>query len=325
MRHLFLLILLFTQTALANPPSFWARLGSTKGEGLLALQEAQHAYRRELFDEALAKAKVAREKAPSIEADYVYGLSLFHSSLKFNVVKPSCAEALTLLQSVQERSAVLGDEPEMHLAIGLCAAVIGEYTLAIEENSLLASHPNAKPVMTFLGFMNLGDSLMAVGDLDEAIDAYLEAYIRAPREPYVSFALAVACYRNDETKAAATAIQQALAMDPYLQTLTMAPEQTPELEESGIIFVPEEDKLFFLAVALAANAETGAAHSYLGEYISRAPEGRYRSIAMEAFWDVEVFSQKLTGETTSLVLPITPSPRISAPSNGMAPKSPNTP
>jgi tetratricopeptide (TPR) repeat protein len=311
MRHLFLLILLFNQTALANPPSFWAELGSTKGEGRLALQEAQYAYRSERFDEALEQAKVAREKAPSVEADYIYGLSLIHSRIRVNAVHPICAEALTLLQHVQERSAMLGDDPEIHLAIGLCAAVIGEYGLAIEENSLLAYHPNTKPVMSFLGFMNLGDSLMAVGDLDGAIDAYLEAYRRGPSEPYVSFALAVAYYRNCETKAAATAIRRALAMDPYHQTL----------KDNNIIFVPEEDKFFFWAVATAGNGETGAAHSYLGEYLSRAPEGQYRSRAMEAFWDVEAFSKKLTGETTSLFFQVAPSSKLPAPSKSVVPKS----
>jgi tetratricopeptide (TPR) repeat protein len=295
MRYLFL-ALLFTQTALADPPSFWMRASPNKYEGLLALQEAQFAYRSQDFDQALTLAKIARAQAPSVEADYVYGLSLFRSSFTFGLVDTTCAEALTLLQGVQERSARLGDEPEMHLAIGLCAAVTGEYLLAIEENSLLAYYPNAKPEMQFLGFMNLGDSQMAAGHLDEAIAAYTEAYLRVPGEPYVSFAMAVACYRNHDLRAAMTALQRALAMDPLLETL----------EDTNIIFVPAEDKLFFLALGAAGNRELELAYSYLLEYLSIAPEGLYRGRAMEAISDVEAFSQQLTGEVSAAPLRRTP-------------------
>jgi tetratricopeptide (TPR) repeat protein len=294
MRAFLVFFFLFISTANAGPPSFWQTVASPNQQGLLALQSAQYNYRRAFFDQAREQAQLARELAPSLEADFVYSMATFHAifiSRQFDT-HLACAEVMFLLDSVRERSLPLGQTLEAHLALGICAAVVGEYERSIEESTLYAYHPNATNLERAQGLINLGDAQMASQDLSGAIRSYSESARVFSSEPYVWFALAVAYYRNHEIQSATASIQKAISLDLYADSF----------DSAELLFVPEEEEFFYRAIAAAGRGDAGAAHSYLGEYLSLSPEGAYRQRAMEAFVDVDTFTTQMS------MLPEQPAP-----------------
>jgi Flp pilus assembly protein TadD len=118
---------------------------------------------------------------------------------------------------------------------------------------------------------DMGDNLMALGRLDEAIEAYRRAARLAPHEAIVRFALGVALDRDGQAERSRGEISTALTYDNRLSSLT----------SDMFMFIPPADRHYYLALAYCARRQHGEAAVELATYLAAVPNGPYAPRARE--------------------------------------------
>jgi tetratricopeptide (TPR) repeat protein len=117
----------------------------------------------------------------------------------------------------------------------------------------------------------MGDNLMALGRLSEAIFAYRRAVRLGPHATIARFALAVALDRDGQIDLSRTEMSVALARDHRLQSLT-----NPEWP-----FVPPGDQHYYVALAQRARGRQVEARQALTEFLKFVPDSPYAARAKE--------------------------------------------
>jgi tetratricopeptide (TPR) repeat protein len=130
---------------------------------------------------------------------------------------------------------------------------------------------------------NLGDTLMALGRLGEAIDAYRRAVGASRVKPITHLALAVAYDRNQEVVNAQRELGIALSQDPPLY-VALSDEN---------IFVPAADRHYYLALGFFARGLKSRARWELRQFLHELPDGPYSARARDRLAQAEAASPPL--------------------------------
>lgn len=202
---------------------------------------------------------------------------------------PRDLEALALLGQAQVRSgqwatgraaleraralAPAGDDRDPRLAFYLALARAHDGDL---EGSLVeyrrAERIGGLGRETWLLHYDLGDTLMALGRLEEAIDSYRRAIKAAPATEAISrFALAVALDRDGQVERSRAELRMAVAIDRRLTCL----------EDARYFFVPPADQHYYLALAYRALGRAAEARAKLEAFLRELPDGPYAFRARE--------------------------------------------
>lgn len=158
-------------------------------------------------------------------------------------------------------------ERELALAfhLGFAREVTGDLDGAIEEHRRLEAMGGLPPPNQYLVHYNLGDELMAVGRLSEAIDEYRHAVTLAPDKPVPRMALAVALDRDGQIDRARDELAVAVTLDPDGQRLA----------SDEYIFVPAADVHYYRALGRLTRGATAEARVELRAFIAELPAGPY--------------------------------------------------
>jgi tetratricopeptide (TPR) repeat protein len=170
-------------------------------------------------------------------------------------------------------------EQELSLAfhLGFAREVTGDLEGAIVEHRRLEAMGGLATPNQYLVHYNLGDELMAVGRLGEAIEEYRRAVALSPGRPVVRLALAVALDRDEQIDQARAELGAVLALDPELSTLGA----------EDYVFVPAADIHYYRALALLERGSTAQARSALRAFVNGQPSGPYAAHARERLGDAE--------------------------------------
>jgi tetratricopeptide (TPR) repeat protein len=117
---------------------------------------------------------------------------------------------------------------------------------------------------------DLGDDLMALGRLEEAIDHYRRSVRLAPaHETMPRFALAVALVRDDQIDRSRAELDLALARDGQLRALN----------SGRFHFLPPGDEHYYRFLAARARGQTQFARRSLEAFLIAIPDGPYSARA----------------------------------------------
>ena len=111
---------------------------------------------------------------------------------------------------------------------------------------------------------DLGDDLMALGRLGEAIEAYRKA-VRLSSEVLPRFALAVALERDDQIERSNRELVLALGRDSQLQ----------QLRSPRFVFLPPEDVHYYLYLVFDSRNQRAEARAELEEFLRALPSSPY--------------------------------------------------
>jgi tetratricopeptide (TPR) repeat protein len=145
---------------------------------------------------------------------------------------------------------------------------------------------------------DVGDSLMALGRVGEAIEAYRRAIRLAPSQAIPRFALAVALDRDGQTERSRVEALAGLARDPRLRTLT----------QGQYVFVPPAEVHYYRFVAHRARNSPVEAVQALRAFVAELPSSPYAERAREQL-------RALDPSPSSPPPSSPPSPRPSPPSS----------
>src|SRR5207248_10906820 len=129
----------------------------------------------------------------------------------------------------------------------------------------------------YLVHYNLGDELMAVGRLEEAIEEYRRAVLLAPDRSMPRLALAVALDREGELDKSREALSIALSIDPQLRRVF----------SDEYVFVPPADAHYYLALGMLARGLTAETRIQLRAFVAALPNGPYTAQAAERLTTVQ--------------------------------------
>ena len=118
---------------------------------------------------------------------------------------------------------------------------------------------------------NLGDELMAVGRLTEAIEEYRRAVALAADRLMPRLALAVALDRQGELDKSRLELNIALSLDPQLRRVF----------SDEYVFVPSADVHYYLALGMLGRGHTAEARAQLRAFVTELPDGPYSAHALE--------------------------------------------
>jgi len=184
-----------------------------------------------------------------------------------------------------ERARALADgapatrERELALAfhLGFAREVTGDLEGAIEEHRRLESMGGLPAPNQYLVHYDLGDELMAVGRLREAIDEYRRAVTLAADKPVVRLALAVALDRDEQLDQAEAELNVAVTLDPQLR----------RLGSEEYVFIPAADVHYYRALALVERGSLAEARLALRTFLAELPAGPYAAQARRRLADAE--------------------------------------
>ncbi|MFI5289745.1 MAG: tetratricopeptide repeat protein [Polyangia bacterium] len=165
-------------------------------------------------------------------------------------------------------------DPRLAFRLGFVRATEGDFagSLAEYRRALAAGHLTSDDRQDrWLIKYDLGDSLMALGRLTEAIAAYRQARAAAPAEPMIHFALAVALDRNEEREAARAELAIYLRLDPE-QRAFAGPDY---------VFVPAADVHYYRALLALGSGRLTGARAELTAFVAALPQGPYVARARE--------------------------------------------
>ena len=132
----------------------------------------------------------------------------------------------------------MGSPWALDLGLGECLGLAGHYERAIEHYQRILTTRQATGA--FPVHWHLGEALMALGRLGEAIDALkTAAKLVGDREPLVHYALAVAYDRDEQLALSRDHMAIALARDPQLQNLL----------RDNLTFTPPADRWYYRGLA----------------------------------------------------------------------------
>jgi tetratricopeptide (TPR) repeat protein len=188
-------------------------------------------------------------------------------------------QALERAQSVsREQPATRETEAALAFHLGFAREVTGDLDGAIEAHRALAAMGGLPPPNQYLVHYDLGDELMAIGRLSEAIDEYRQAVMLAPDKPIPRLALAVALDRDGQTDRSRAEIAVVLGLDPQLH----------RLDGEEYVFVPPADVHYYRALAALERGATADGRAELRAYLAELSDGPYVRHARARLADAEM-------------------------------------
>jgi Flp pilus assembly protein TadD len=168
-------------------------------------------------------------------------------------------------------------ELSLAYSLGVARAMTGDLDGAIDEHRRLESSGGLAAPNQYLVHKRLGDELMAIGRLAEAIDEYRRTVLLAPTKAIVRLALAVALDRDEEIDQARTELVAVLAVDPELRCLASTDGTT----------IPREDVYYYRSIALLERGATAEARAALRTFVAELPASPYVAHARRRLAEAE--------------------------------------
>jgi tetratricopeptide (TPR) repeat protein len=253
----------------AGPSALWddalhpnrARCAQLLEEGRHAL--AQNLPQWKLFDEAT-----------KLCPDQPDGFALLGAAL---IELGDFAPARVALERARVLSGEEGGDAALAFHLGFVRALggdlagsLGEYRRALQLGGLGVAD-------NWLLFYDLGDTLMALGRLGEATEAYRRAARAAPLKAITHLALAVAYDRDGLGERSRSELGIALSQDPLLYALS----------SDQFIFVPAADRHYYLALGFFGRGLRARARAELRQFLAADVEGPYSARARERLAQAE--------------------------------------
>jgi tetratricopeptide (TPR) repeat protein len=142
-----------------------------------------------------------------------------------------------------------------------CSAAGSKYEAAEERLKRILSRGETEAVKVHL---LLGEVYMALGRLDEAIEALQRALrLRAPYDPEINFALAVAYDRDEQVARSREHLDVALKREPRFNSLWA----------EGKVYVPPGDENYYLGLAYLGREELPWALYHFRRFVDSAKGG----------------------------------------------------
>jgi tetratricopeptide (TPR) repeat protein len=119
---------------------------------------------------------------------------------------------------------------------------------------------------------NAAELHMGIGELDRAIEQYVQSLEIEPRALY-RFGLAVALDRDGQRLRAAEVMHEAINGD------SVNAEGVCELDREGVFFVPDGDKSYYLALRAETLGKYAEARRHYQVFLNKLGDGRYARVA----------------------------------------------
>ena len=176
-----------------------------------------------------------------------------------------CAEAYTRVFDLDPDFAPEGNHAKQGYALdyflGVCHSRAADYEASIDHLKRILGRGNTE---SYEVWWRLGESYMALGRLEEAIEALEQAAtLHSNTKTALSFALAVAYDRDEDHGKAREQLDIALA----------ARHAISQLSAPSIEYAPREDKFYYLGLANEASGLYEAARVHFREYAQLAGDG----------------------------------------------------
>jgi tetratricopeptide (TPR) repeat protein len=175
----------------------------------------------------------------------------------------ACARSLAkALDLDPELAAPGGSEPTewaAHYELAVCQARAGKFEGAIEGLRGILGRAQNQQVLIY---QRLGESYMALGRLDEAMESFRQGLRLSPYSAELGFALAVAHDRDEDSAQAHDVLTQALTRDPRATSLTA----------SNRIWIPPHEAHYYLGLAYLGAEEWPRSVLHFRRYLALAGE-----------------------------------------------------
>ncbi len=171
----------------------------------------------------------------------------------------ACAEQMGRAFELEPGYLPPGEEVSaVDLEYAQCAAAGGAYEAAEERLKRILSRGETDSVKVHI---LLGEVYMALGRLEESIDAFQRALkLRAPYDPEVNFALAVAYDRDEQVALSREHLEAALKREPRFNSLWA----------EGKVYSPIADENYYLGLAYLGREEYPWALYHFRRYLDMA-------------------------------------------------------
>lgn len=245
---------------------FWERALDPASEQYDGLVERAVALLREGDRESAAQAGQLLRDAVRLSPDrplaYVWQGRLADRNGDF----PACAEALARALDIDpDLLAPGGAEPPEWSApyqLAVCRARAGKYEQAIEGLRRILGRAQSQQVLVY---QRLGECYMALGRLDEAVEAFRQGLRLSPYSAELGFALAVAYDRAEDSGQAGDVLSQALTRDPRAGSLVAA----------GRIWIPPVEAGYYLGLAFLGAGDSPRSVLHFRRYLAAAGESSW--------------------------------------------------
>jgi tetratricopeptide (TPR) repeat protein len=239
------------------------------------LEEAAQA---RAHDQTPAAAAVLRKAAALCPAERDVLQALGEALLTLRQFPEARAALERARLSVRELSAAREADVALAFHVGFAREVTGDLEGAIEAHRALEALGGLPPPNQYLVHYDLGDELMAVGRLGEAIDEYRRAVALAADRPVPRLALAVALDRDGQSDKSRAELAIVLSLDPQLH----------RMNGEEYVFVPAADAHFYRALSAAARGATAEARASLRAFLVELPDGPYAQHARRRLSELEL-------------------------------------
>jgi tetratricopeptide (TPR) repeat protein len=233
--------------------------------------------RRLMAKNAVADALQAFSRATRLCPDEAEPFSLLGSALveygDFAAARPPLERARSLYGDD-------GGDPALSFHLGFVRALSGDLDGSLAEYRRAIALGGLGLADNWLLFYNLGDTLMALGRLAEATDAYRRAVRASNLKPITHLALAVAYDRDQQIERAQRELSVSLSQDPQLYAV----------QSDQFIFVPAADRHYYLALGSLGRGLRSRARHELREFLRELPDGPFSARARERLAQAEAAS-----------------------------------
>jgi len=176
---------------------------------------------------------------------------------------PACVQSLAKALDIDpDLEAPGGSEPiewAAHYELAVCRARSGKFEAAIEGLRRILGRAQSQQVAVY---QRLGECYMALGRLDEAVEAFRQGLRLSPYSADLGFALAVAYDRDEDATQAQEALVQALGRDPRASSLA----------GNTRIWIPPNDGHYYLGLAFLGAEDWARSVLHFRRYLALAGE-----------------------------------------------------
>ncbi len=236
------------------------------------------------YEDQIARARVLLQGGGTTSADEALGILVQASKLvphrpvaywlmgvaheqkkRWHECADAYSNAFELAPDFKPATKLLGRDATwaVDFGLGMCLAQTGAYERAIFHFRRILVRGEGE-----LGtvYRLLGQTYMALGRLDEALDALKAALRLQPDQVRNHYALAVAYDRGERPQLVTQHLQQAIAQDRGLRSLVHSEEE----------WVPAVDALYYQGLAHSAQGHYAWATAYFRHYLHQVEHGPWR-------------------------------------------------
>ncbi len=219
--------------------------------------------------------------------------------------------ARTALERARALDGDEGGDAQLAFHLGFVRALGGDFDGSLTEYRRSLQLGGLGLADNWLLYYDLGDTLMALGRLAEATDAYRRSSRAAPLKAITHLALAIAYDRDGEVERSRVELSIALSQDPLLYAL----------QSDQFIFVPAAERHYYLALGFLQRGLRSRGRWELRQFLAQLPDGPYSARARERLAQAEAalppgtleIHRILDAQVTTLEICVQRSPRWKGP------------